>query len=152
LSGWGADGLPRFTALVLNKDDQPLIDHLASQAVLAGRDLYYDKREGKGGGAFLKYYEERRAHPVAFAPRVASVLGRIPARSLGRGYQALLKKNALARLFFEESTGVLLQEPRSVRDLLEAAEIQTQLLALRVLSQDDDRARQLAAQNLDLLQ
>src|SRR5262249_9983950 len=47
LSGWGADGLPRFTALVLNKDDQPLIDHLASQAVLAGRYLYYDKREDK---------------------------------------------------------------------------------------------------------
>jgi hypothetical protein len=151
LTGWGADGLPKFTAEVLRRDDHDLIDHLASQSLLVGRFPYYDKRDDKWVGTFLRYYEPLRSDLVAFARRVASVLGRLPARSIGRGGKRLLEKNALARLFFAESAPALLQDPRSVRDLLEATEIQAQVLALRALGQDDDRARELAAASLDLL-
>jgi hypothetical protein len=152
LNPWGSDdGLAKLTTAALKKDDRVLIDFLASQAVLAGRYRYFHHRAGKSGERFLPYYERLRSDPVAFARRVASVLGQLPARSIGRLYRELLKNNQLARLFFEGSEPALLDEPRSVRDLLEAAEIQAQLLALRVLGQDDDRARRLAADNLDLL-
>src|SRR5205085_2041032 len=88
----------------------------------------------------------------AFARRVASVLGRLPAGSLGQSTKYLLEHNELARLFFQGALPALLEEPRAVRDLLEAPEIHAQLLALRALGQDDERARRLAAENLDLLQ
>src|SRR5262249_59381790 len=100
----------------------------------------------------LEYYQRLRRDPVAFARRVASVLGQIPAHAINQSYKMLLKNNALGRLLFEESEAALLDDPRSVSDLLEASEIHAQLLALRVLSRDDDRARQLAVANLDLLQ
>jgi hypothetical protein len=155
VSWWGGGELPKLTAAALAKDDHLLIDYLASQAVLIGHHVYYASQD-KGGqkliDQLLKYYEAKRTDPTAFARRVAAVLGQIPANAIGRGYRRLLQKNALARLFFEESSAALLHDPRTLRDLLEAAEIQVQLLALRVLQQDDDRARQLAADNLDLLQ
>jgi hypothetical protein len=149
---WGADNLLKLTAEVLKKDDVVVIDHLASQVVLRGRYAYQAENLKKMGGQLLKYYEKLRTTPVAFARRVASVLGQIPAYSIGRGYQELIANNELARLLFVESHSALLQDPRSLRDLLEGAEIQVQLLALRVLAQDDERAGGLAAANLDLLQ
>ena len=149
---WGADGLPKLTEVALKKDDAVVIDHLAGQVVLRGRYAFQAENIKKVGGQLLKYYDKLRAEPVAFARRVASVLGQIPAYSIGRGYQELIANNELARLLFVESPSALLRDPRSLRDLLEGAEIQVQMLALRVLAQDDERARDLAAANLDLLQ
>jgi hypothetical protein len=148
---WGGDGLPRLTAAALGKDDHLLIDYLAAQAILTERHAYLAKKIEKPGRRLRDYYERLRSMPVVFARRVASVLGQIPAYSIGRSYKQLITGSELARLFFVESESALLEEPRSVRDLLEAAEIQVQLLALRVLAQDDERARRLAANNLDLL-
>lgn len=152
LNWWGQDTLPKFTAAVLQKDDHALIDYLTSQAVRIGRNLYEANQAEKLTGRLLKYYEKLRAEPAALARRVASVLGQIPAHSIGRGYKQLVQNNALARLCFEESAPVLLEDARAVRDLLEAPEIHAQMLAVRVLRQDDERARRLAADNLDLLQ
>ncbi len=148
---WGTDNLTKLTAEVLKKDDTVVIDYLASQVVLRGRYASQVENLKKTSDQLLKYYEKVRADAVAFARRVASVLGQIPAYSIGQGYQDLIKNNELARLFFIESLSALLQDPRSLRDLLEGAEIHVQLLALRVLAQDDERAKQLAAKNLDLL-
>jgi hypothetical protein len=145
---WGGDGLTKFTAVVLEKDDHVVIDYLASQTV---RYVYRGNQTEKTIERLLKYYERSRSHPVPFARRVASVLGQLPAYSIGRSYKHLIANSELARLFFVESESALLQDPRSVRDLLEAPEIQAQLLALRVLAQDDEQARRLAEDNLDLL-
>jgi hypothetical protein len=150
VASWSGD-LPKFTAAVLKKDDHALIDHLASQVVPLAHP-YQLKHLEKLTGRLLTYYEELRAEPAAFARRVASVLGQVPAYSLGRRSRQLLENNALARLFLVDSAPALLEDGRAVRDLLEASEIHVQLLALRVLRQDDDLARQLAAENLDLLQ
>jgi hypothetical protein len=148
----GGDELPKFTAAVLTNDDHPLIDYLASQAVRIGRYHYQVDKAEKVTAQLLKHYEKLRAEPAAFARRVASVLGQAPAYSIGRTYKHLVQHNPLARLLFEESAPALLEDGRAVRDLLEAAEIHAQLLALRVLRQDDDRARQMAAESLDLLE
>jgi hypothetical protein len=145
---WGGDGLTKFTAMVLKKDDPVVIDYLASQSL---RYVYRDNKTKKTSEWLLKYFERLRSEPVAFARRVASVLGQIPAYSIGRSYKHLIASSELARLFFVESQATLLHDPCSVRDLLEAPEIQVQLLALRVLAQDDEQARRLAADNLDLL-
>lgn len=149
--GWSSDHLPKFTDEVLKTDDHLLIDHLTSQAVRTGVYGYLAEKLAKPMGRLLKYYQKVRSDPVAFARRTASVLGQIPAYAIGSHYRRLIESNELVRLFFVESCPALLDDPRSVRDLLEAAEIQGQMLALRVLSQDDDRARRMAADNLDLL-
>src|SRR5262249_35721234 len=149
LTSWQSHSLPKLTAAALEQDDHTLIDYLASQAVLP-RTAY---RAEKTVARLLKYYEGLRSDPAAFARRVASVLGQIPAYAISRwpGYKGLLRNNALARLFFEESHAALLEDPRAVRDLLEAAEIHAQMLAVRVLRQPGERAGRLAADNLDLL-
>lgn len=41
--------------------------------------------------------------------------------------------------------------PEAVRDLVEGSDIHVQMLAYRILAQDDERARQLAVANLDIL-
>jgi hypothetical protein len=148
---WGADGLPKLTATVLEKDDHLLIDYLAAKMVTTGRYAYLAEKVKKPAKRLLEYYGRLRSDAAMFARRVASVLGQIPAYSIGRDYKHLITNNELARLFFVESQSALLHDPRSVRDLLEASEIQAQLLALRVLAQDEEQARQLAADNLDLL-
>jgi hypothetical protein len=149
---WGTDGLPKLTEMALKNEDTVVIDYLAGEMVRMGRYAYLNKKLETPAERLCSYYEKLRAEPVTFARRVASVLGQIPAYSIGQGYQQLLEINKLARLFFVEARSVLLEDPRSLRDLLEAAEIHVQLLALRVLAQDDERARRLAAENLDLLQ
>ena len=66
-------------------------------------------------------------------------------------YDQVLRTNALARLLFVRSFASFLAVPEAVRDLLEGSEIHVQMLAYRVLAQDDDRARRLAADTLDIL-
>lgn len=148
---WGGNGLPKLTATVLEKDDHLLIDYLAAQAILNERYAYLAKKVEKPSKSLRAYYERLRSNAAVFARRVASVLGQISVYAIGRSYKPLIAASELARLFFVESESALLQEPRSVRDLLEAAEIQAQLLAFRVLARDDERAGGLAADNLDLL-
>lgn len=148
---WGSDSLPKLTAAALEKDDHLLIDYLAAQAIRTGGYPYFAKKIEKPAKLLLDYYQRLRLEAAVFARRVASVLGQVPAYSIGRSYEHLIANSELARLFFVESESALLNDPRSVRDLLEAPEIQTQLLAFLVLAQDEEPARRLAADNLDLL-
>jgi hypothetical protein len=99
-----------------------------------------------------EHYELLRdSAPDTFARRAAAVLGQVPAYSI-HSYDRLIQTNRLARLLFERSSASFLDDPKALRDLLEAPEIHVQALALRALGLDDDRARTLAAANLDLLQ
>lgn len=150
LGWWDSEDLPQFTLAALAKDDQPLIDYLASQVVQTACG-YNAKRIAKTTDRLQKHFEKLRSDPATFARRVASVLGRLPAYSLGQDYRISVENNTLVRLFFVESVPTLLEDGGAVRDLLEAPEIHTQILALRVLRQDDERARRLAVENLDLL-
>jgi hypothetical protein len=151
-SFWGWKGYPDLVSAARDDDDEALLGYLACQVLLAGRNPYHARNTKRAEERLLKHYQSLRSEPVVFARRLAAVLGHLPAQSLGRGYRGLLQHSALARLFFEEGCAGLLEEPRALRDLLEAAEIHVQLLALRALGQEDERARQLAADNLDLLQ
>jgi hypothetical protein len=97
------------------------------------------------------YYQAiRDRDPVVFARRAANVLTRIPAYSI-HGYPRLLRTNKLARLLFVRSFGAFLAVPGAVRDLVEGSDIHVQMLAYNVLAQDDDRARALAVESLDIL-
>src|SRR5690606_39032566 len=79
-----------------------------------------------------------------------NVLTQIPAYSIGN-YDQLLRTNKLARLLFARSFEAYLEAPAAVRDLVEGSDIHVQMLAYRILSQDDDRARRMAVDSLDIL-
>jgi hypothetical protein len=153
LTFWGAwKGFPDLISAAGKQEDAALLDYLASQVVLAGRSPYQARSAKRAEERLMKHYQSLRSQPVVFARRLATVLGHLPADALKRGYRTLLEHSELARLFFEESSTDLLADAQAVRDLLEAAAIHVQLLALRALGQDDARAGELAADNLDLLQ
>jgi len=86
-----------------------------------------------------------------FVARASNALSRMPAFAIW-GYDQLLRTNRLARLLFERSTAYYLTSARAVRDLLESPQIHVQVLAFRILSLDDPRARVIASENKDLLQ
>jgi hypothetical protein len=148
---WGEASVPHLAADVLKNDDQVLCDYLAGKALLNDRYAGYRQKTDKLPEVLRKYYDKLRDKPAAFARRVASVLGQLPANSIGGSYKELLANSELARLFFVGSVAALQADPRSVRDLLEAPEIHAQMLAFRVLAGEEEPARQLAAENLDLL-
>jgi hypothetical protein len=130
-----------------------MVDHLACITVQrAQTEWYHDKGLAAFAELLAGIYRKLLDRPAEFAQRAASVLGQLPAGALGKQYRHLIKSNALARLLFEEAKDVYLAAPAVFRDLLEAADGHVQALALRGLAADDDRARELAAHNLDLLQ
>ncbi|MCP3139977.1 type 2 periplasmic-binding domain-containing protein [Pyxidicoccus xibeiensis] len=150
-SGWHA-AYPKLVSQALQQDDEDLLDFLASRAAM---HLVHDPKTQKDWvkvlDALASHYEALPKEGGVFARRAASALGAIPAFAVW-DYDALLEKNRLARLFFQRSDDFYLAEPRAVRDLLEAPQIHVQALAFRLLGRDSPRARELAAENLDLLQ
>jgi hypothetical protein len=132
-------------AAALAAGDETLIDHFAAGVVPFARSNPAVER-------LADHYALLRDRPAEFARRAASVLGRLPAYAISDyRYRELIRDNRLARLFLERSAELQLGEPGLLRDLLEAPCTHAQLLALRVLALDDDRARAAAADNLDLL-
>jgi hypothetical protein len=149
-SGW-AGAYPKLTARALEREDEPLVDFLASRVVMvpigpspSEWHLVVD-RLSKHYSALLE------RSPEAFASRAGNVLGKVPAFAIG-SYAALVRGNRLARLFFERAHASYVLDGRAVRDLLESPQIHVQALAFRVLAWEDERARVLAARNVDLLQ
>lgn len=150
-------GYPGLLDAAQKESDEELIDLLASRYATR---IQYENPWGpsprkdavmKTADALGEYYEAIRAKDeVAFAERAANVLTRIPAYSI-YSYRQLLKSNRLARLLFVRSFNSLLASERAVQDLVEGSDIHVQMLAYRVLSQNDDRARRLAIDNLELL-
>jgi hypothetical protein len=152
-SGWSGI-YPKLTARALELDDAPLVDFLASRVAL--QDLSYRHLQptvwNEVIGRLSAFYESLlERSPEAFAARAGSVLGKMPAFAIGN-YGALVRTNRLARLFFERAHAHYASDARVIRDLLESPQIHVQALAFRVLARDDDRARALAAHNVDLLQ
>ena len=146
--GWH-DAHPRLVGAAIDAGDLELVDFLAARAgiqTLTGG-------EGRGWKETIdrltSHYE---ALPEAeFVRRAASALSRMPAFAVW-SYDDLLRKNRLARLFFERSTSLYLSDALAVRDLLESPQIHVQALAFRILGQDDPRAPEVAARSRDLLQ
>jgi hypothetical protein len=133
-----------------NEDD--LLDHVAARIATRGSNRWAPKNRKMLVEAerLADYYGALKSEDARFSRRAASVLNRIPAYTIPN-YNQLIRDNRLARLLFARSAPAYLTDARSVRDLVEAAEIHVMALAYRALGLDDDRARVLAAENLSLL-
>jgi hypothetical protein len=149
-------GGPQLLAAAQEAGDDELVDLLASRYVTrAGSHYPYFGSEQK---AILKVAEElavsfqalRDRDEATFARRAANILTQVPAFSIFN-IDHLLRTNDLARLLFVRSFPAFLSVPEAVRDLVEGSEVHVQMLAYRVLGQDDDRARWLAVESLDIL-
>lgn len=147
-ASWGS-AYPRLVASALAQRDELLIDFLASRYVTRAGHL--------GEGELVKeaeqlshHYEALREDPALFSRRAAAVLSQVPACTIF-DYGGLIRRNRLARLLFERSARDYLADPVALQDLVEGSEIHVQALAYRALSLDDDRARQGAADSLDIL-
>ncbi|MEZ6119547.1 MAG: hypothetical protein R3C28_23675 [Pirellulaceae bacterium] len=150
-------GYPELLAAARSEDDQELIDLIASRYALQHRhhvpangasrnDPMMDTVE-----SLTEYYQTLRDQaPDEFARRAANVLTRIPAYAI-HYYQQLLRSNSLARLFFVRSFRSYLAAPEAIQDLVEGADIHVQMLAYRILGQDDDRATTAAVAGLEVL-
>jgi hypothetical protein len=129
--------------------DDVLVDFLSARLATRG-GVFSDDQLQKAAELASHYYEALRLDPLAFAGRAAAVLTQIPAYAI-YSYRELIRTNRLARLLFERSDELYLASPTALRDLIEASEIHVQALAYRALGRDDERARNLAQDNLDLL-
>ncbi|ABF89988.1 adventurous gliding motility protein AgmJ [Myxococcus xanthus DK 1622] len=149
-SGWRA-AYPKLVMRALEANDEDLLDYLASRAAMHLPATGSAKEWEKVLDALAAHYEALPKEGGVFARRAANALGALPAHSIWT-FDALMEKNRLARLFFLRSDDFYLAEPRAVRDLLEAPQIHVQALAFRLLGRNSAKAREVAAQNLDLLQ
>lgn len=126
--------------------DVELVDYFASRVAL---QQFYTGDFDKTVELLCAHYE---AQPDAeLVARATNALSRMPAFAVW-SYDALLRQNKLARLLFERSTNLYLDNASAVRDLLESPQIHVQILAFRVLGKEDPRATAIAAANVDLLQ
>lgn len=149
-------GGPQLFAAAQEAGDDELIDLLASRYVT--RVAYDYAWLRKEQDQIIKVAEDlatsfqalRDREEATFARRASNILTQVPAFSI-HNYNLLLKTNALARLLFVRSSAAFLAVPEAVRDLVEGSEVHVQMLAYRVLAQDDDRARRLAVDTLDIL-
>jgi hypothetical protein len=149
-------GGARLLAAAQEAGDDDLVDLLASRYITrAGWEGAFDR---KAQDTMLKVAEQlaqsfqslRGRDEVLFARRAANVLTQIPAFAI-YNFNQLLRTNELARLLFVRSFEAFLAVPDAVRDLVEGSEIHVQMLAYRVLAQEDDRARSLAVESLEIL-
>ena len=136
-----------LTRIAIEGGDEEIVDYLGSRAAM----LTIWGNPPKSIERLADYYLALAQNPDEFAVRAAAALTHIPAFSIWN-YDQLLRENRLARILFERTEELMLRSERSVRDLLECPQIYVQALAFRALSTDSDRARELAAANVDLLQ
>lgn len=150
-------GGPKLLSAALTAGDEELVDLLASRYVTrAGYKSAWNQKEQdktlQSARQLAEVYQGLRDRDEpAFARRAGHVLTQIPAFAI-HGYDQLLRTNDLARLLFVRSFPGYLASPDAVRDLIEGSEIHVQMLGYRVLAQDDERARRLAAETLEILQ
>ena len=129
--------------------DHELIDLLASRYVTrAGYEDAWNRDQQdtilRGARELAASFEALRARSeAAFARRAANILTQVPAFVIHNFHQ-LLRTNDLARLLFVRSFAAFLAAPAAICDLIEGSEVHVQMLAYRVLAQDDDRARKVA--------
>ena len=151
-------GFPQLLQAAQAAGDHDLVDLLASRYATQARHehtYFASKDHGKvvdtADQLGVYYRAIRDRDPVQFARRAANVLTRIPANSIF-SYNRLLRTNQLARLLFVRSFDTYLAAPEGVVDLVEGSEIHVQMLAYRILAQDDERASRLAVETFDIVQ
>jgi hypothetical protein len=143
--------LPKLIRRVVGAGDETLIDFLASRLISRAKSFWAAGKPLEDLAPLAEYFESLRDRdPRLFASRAANVLTQVPSYTFFR-YDQTLRENRLARLLLERSLEDFLDDPRALGDLIEASEIHVQHLAYRVLGLDDDRARNAAALNLDIL-
>lgn len=137
---------PKLIARLQAQRDEPTLDFVAARAAL---DHGWGQKESESPWAPLAaHYEALPVEDGTFARRAVSVLSRMPAFAIW-SVEALLRRNALARLLFSRSTEAYLAAPELVSELLESPQIHVQTLAFRILGSRDPRAPALAAAQLD---
>lgn len=154
---WG-NSCPKLLQAAQEAKDADLVDALASRYATRAEYRFFRSQEAREtneqintAAALATYYQGiRDKTPDTFARRASNVLTRIPANTI-QDYAHLVRTNALARLLFVRSFSAYLGDARAVKDLVEGSNIYVQMLAYRVLSADDPRARTLAVENLDIL-
>ena len=149
-------GGPQLLAAAQQAGDDDLVDLLASRYVTrAGTAPAWPNKEQEAilkvaSGLATSFQALRDLDPASFARRAANILTQVPAYAIFN-VNHLLRTNELARLLFVRSFEAYLAVPEAVRDLVEGSDIHVQMLGYRVLAQDDDRARSLGAQLLDIV-
>ena len=137
------------------RNDDALIDDLASKIVVQSYAYqpYGSQRAPERPllEDLTRHYRDLMSEPEAFARRASSVLAKISVGAIWN-YEMLIEFNQLGRLFFEDALRTYLSAGDAVRDFLEGANLHVQALGYRVLAQDDARARELAAENVDVIQ
>ncbi|MEW4529147.1 gliding motility protein [Maioricimonas sp. JC845] len=148
-AGW-YQTYPKLSEAVIDAEDERMIDFFASRFVTRAGSWGWAEQMLETAERYSRYYEEFRDDDREFARRATNVLGQVPAFAIGN-FNELTRKNRLARMFYARSPARYLAYPEGIRDLLEAPQIHAQAVAFRVLGLPDERARQLAAANIDLL-
>jgi hypothetical protein len=148
--GW-VGAYPKLMVRAIEREDESLVDFLASRVVMVPISPEPSSWHPVVERLSSHYTALLERSPEAFASRAGNVLGKVPAFAI-RNYAELVRRNRLARLFFERAHASYVVDARAVRDMLESPQSHVQALAFRVLAWDDDRARVLAARNVDLLQ
>jgi hypothetical protein len=137
-------------------EDEELVDLLASRYVTrAGSDWAWNRAAEEvilkvASELAIGFQSMRERDEALFARRAANILTQVPAFSIFQ-YDRLLRSNDLARLLFVRSFAAYLSVPEAVRDLIEGSEVHVQMLAYRVLAQDEERARQIGVECLEIL-
>lgn len=154
LPTWWSTNFKLLDAAIAAQDES-LVDAMASRIVTRYQFSHAADKTTKKllqtAEMLADYYVAiREKDPVEFARRAANVLTQIPAYA-NYEFGKMLETNKLSRLLYVRSFDAYLAVPEAVRDLVEGSDIQVQKLAYRILAQDDDRARQLAVQSLDIL-
>ncbi len=147
--GWD-ETYPGLMAELMQQQEEQLLDYLAARALTRGGGWALPKKITAAADRLVDYYLGLDPESPAFARRACAVLTQVPAYAIW-SYDQLIRSNRLARLLFERSLEVYLADPDGMSDLVEAPEIHVQALAYRALALDDDRARELAEGNLDVL-
>jgi hypothetical protein len=152
---WWQGGPELMTAAQRAGDDE-LIDLLASRYITrvnygwgwnrAAEDVILNVASELA----LGFQSMRERDEALFARRAANILTQVPAFTI-RQYDQLLRTNDLARLLFVRSFAAFLSVPEAVRDLIEGSEIHVQMLAYRILAQEDERARKIAIESMEIL-
>lgn len=143
---WG-EAYEKLVRRLIDTGDEPLLDFMASRLVT--RTMWTQKLS-PAVEMLADYYTSLRLDEAAFCRRAAAVLTQVPAYTI-YNYNQLIRDNRLARLLFERSARSYLANAASIRDLVEGSEIHVQALAYRTLGLDDERARQLSRDMLDIL-
>lgn len=143
-----SDDFFRLFERAWERGDEELADHLASRYVT--RVYFSKKTKNNINEQVAEKFVALKLGDEDFARRAANVLTLVPAYSI-YDYNRLVRENRLARLLFERSVKSFLGSSAAVRDLVEGGEVHVQQLAYRVLATKDERAKELARDNLDIL-